>query len=108
LELVNAVKNKEYFSDAYGITNINPLFIDDHGVTVLFLDSRDILFEWCEFTKEMYVLGTNEMEGLANFLYHPKKKLKIVEDTGEMIPVVKLKRQAKEIMKAQLANLRRA
>ena len=56
----------------------------------------------------MYVLGINEMEGLANFLYHPEKKLMIMEDTGEMIPDVELKRQVKEIVKAQLANLKKA
>jgi hypothetical protein len=56
----------------------------------------------------MYVLGINEMEGLANFLYHPEKKLKIMEETGEMIPDVELKRQAKELVEVQLANLKRA
>ncbi|CAG8450859.1 6011_t:CDS:1 [Funneliformis caledonium] len=75
-------ENKEYFSDAYGITNINPLLVDNHGMTVLFLDNRGILFEWCELTRDMYVLGINDMEGLANFLYHPEKKLNIMEDTG--------------------------
>ncbi|RIA95723.1 hypothetical protein C1645_816311 [Glomus cerebriforme] len=69
-------ENKEYFSDAYGITNINPLLVDNYGMTVLFLDSRE-------------------------------KKLKIMEDTGKMVPVVELKRQAKEIVEAQLANLKR-
>jgi len=101
-------ENKEYFSDAYGITNINPLLVDNYGMNILFLDSRGILFEWCEFTKDMYVLGINEMEGLANLLYHPEKRLKIMEDTGEMIPDVELKRQAKEIVKARLANLKKA
>ncbi|RIA82494.1 hypothetical protein C1645_862497 [Glomus cerebriforme] len=101
-------ENKEYFSDAYGITNINPLLVDNYGMNILFLDSRGILFEWCEFTKDMYVLGINKMEGLANLLYHPEKRLKIMEDTGEMIPDVELKQQAKEIVKAQLANLKKA
>jgi hypothetical protein len=100
-------ENKEYFSDAYGITNINPLLVDNYGMTVLFLDSRGILFEWCEFTKDMYVLGINEMEGLANILYHPEKKLMIMKDTGEMIPDVELKRRAKEFVKATYANLKR-
>ncbi|RIA83418.1 hypothetical protein C1645_743067 [Glomus cerebriforme] len=107
-EFVIDQENKDYFSDAYGITNINPLFIDNSGMTVLFLDSRGILFEWCEFTKDMYILGINVMEGLVNILYHPEKKLKVVEDTGEMIPDVELERQAEEIVKAQLANLKRA
>jgi hypothetical protein len=100
-------ENKEYFHDAYGITNINPLLVDNYGMTVLFLDSRGILFEWCEFTREMYVLGINEMEGLANILYHPEKKLMIMEDTGEMIPDAELKSQAKEFAKATYANLKR-
>jgi hypothetical protein len=126
-ELVNAVKNnckfqkfqnrkhewiihqenRKYFSDAYGITDINPLLADNYGFTILFLDSRGILFEWCEYTKDMYLLGINEMEGLANLLYHPEKKLKIFEDTGEMIPDVELERQAKEYVEAEFANLER-
>jgi hypothetical protein len=105
-EFILDQENREYFSDAYGITYINPLLVDDSGLTILFLDSRGILFEWCELTKDMYLLGINEMEGLANFLYHPEKKLKIFEDTGEMIPDVELQRQAKEIVKARLANLK--
>jgi hypothetical protein len=100
-------KNKEYFSDAYGITNINPLLIDNYGMTVLFLDSRDILFEWCEFTKDMYILGINKMEGFANILYHPEKKLMIMEDTGKMIPDVELECQAKEFVEAKFANFKR-
>ncbi|GBB92610.1 hypothetical protein RclHR1_20300003 [Rhizophagus clarus] len=100
-------ENKEYFSDAYGITNVNPLLVDNIGVTVLFLDDRGILFEWCELTKEMHVLGINEMEGLANFLYYPEKKLTIMEDTGEMIPDMELVHQAKELAKAELAELRK-
>ena len=84
------------------------MLVDNSGMTVLFLDSRGILFEWCEFTKDMYVLGINEMEGLANILYHPEKKLKIIEDTGEMIPDVELKRQAKEWADAEFANLAKA
>ena len=100
-------ENKEYFHDAYGITNINPLFVDNYGVTVYFLDSRSILFEWCEFTSEMCVLGINEMEGLANFLYHPEKKLMIMEDTGEMIPDVELQRQVEESVEAIYAKLKR-
>ena len=76
-------------------------------MTVLFLDSRGILFEWCEFTKDMYVLGINEIEGLANILYHPEKKLMIMEDTGKIIPDAKLKCQAKEFAKVTYANLKR-
>lgn len=101
-------ENKEFFSDAYGITNINPLLVDNHGMTVLFLDNRGILFEWCELTRDMYVLGINEMEGLANFLYYPEKKLIIMEETGEMIPNVELERQAKEFAEAEYANLTKA
>jgi hypothetical protein len=43
-------ENKECFNDKYGITNINPLLEDSYGMSVLFLDSCGILFEWCEFT----------------------------------------------------------
>ena len=74
-------------------------------MSVLFLDSRGILFEWCEFTRDMYILGINEMEGLANILYYPEKRCIIIKDTGEVIPDVELERQAKELAVAKLANL---
>ncbi len=101
-------ENKEYFSDAYGITDINPLLVDNYGMTVLFLDCRGILFEWCELTQDMYILGINEMEGLANILNHPEKRCIIIKDTGEVIPYVELVRQAKELAVAKMAKLAKA
>jgi hypothetical protein len=101
-------ENKEYFYDAYGITDINPLLEDDDGMSVLFLDSRGILFEWCELTQDMYILGINEMEGFANILYHPEKKCIIIKDTGEIIPDKELERQAEESAKAEYANIVKA
>jgi hypothetical protein len=44
-----------------------PLLVDRYGGSPMFLDNRDILFEWCEMTQSMYILGINIMEGLANF-----------------------------------------
>lgn len=85
-------ENKEYFNDEYGITDINPLLEDNYGMSVLFLDSRGILFEWCELTQDMYILGINEMEGFANILYHPEKRCIIIKDTGEVIPDLELER----------------
>ncbi|RGB42894.1 hypothetical protein C1646_661879 [Rhizophagus diaphanus] len=52
------------------------------------LYNRDILFERCEMTQSMYILGINIMEGLANFLYHPEKR--------RAIKVDELERQARE------------
>ena len=77
----------------FGITNIHPLFVGCYEMVVLFLDDRGIVFSWCEMTHEMYILGINKMEGLANFLYHPKKRCVIIEDTGEL---VELRRHARE------------
>ena len=101
-------ENKEYFSDEYGITNINPLLEDNYGMSVLFLDSRGILFEWCELTQDMYILGINEMEGFANILYHPEKKCIIIKDTGEIIPDEELEDQAEESAEAEFANIVKA
>jgi hypothetical protein len=101
-------ENKEYFNDAYGITNINPLLEDDDGMSVLFLDSRGILFEWCELTQDMYILGINEMEGFANILYHPEKKCIIIKDIGEIIPDEELERQAEESAETEFANIVKA
>jgi hypothetical protein len=36
------------------------------------------------------------MEGLANFVYHPKKRFAIIEDTGELITEVELRLRARE------------
>ncbi|RIA95264.1 hypothetical protein C1645_734230 [Glomus cerebriforme] len=87
--------DQEYFSDTYGITKICPLLIDRYGGSFMFLDSRDILFEWSEMTQSMYILGINIIEGLANFLYHPEKRC-IIEVDGKLILYEELKRQAIE------------
>ncbi|PKB99535.1 hypothetical protein RhiirA5_461510 [Rhizophagus irregularis] len=93
-------ENKEYFNDAYGITDINPLLEDNDGMSVLFLDSRGILFEWCKLTQDMYILGINEMGGFANIIYHPEKKCIITKDTGEIIPDEELECQAEKSAEA--------
>jgi hypothetical protein len=92
-------ENKEYFNDAYGITDINPLLEDNDG---MFLDSRGILFEWCELTQDMYILGINEIGGFANIIYHPEKKCIIIKDTGEIIPDEELECQAEKSAEASL------
>src|SRR5581483_2746245 len=92
----------KYFSDTFGITNIRPMFVGCYGMVVLFLDDRGILFSWCEMTYEMYILGFNIMEGLANFVYHPKKRCLIDEDTGKLITEVELselRRRVREELK---------
>jgi hypothetical protein len=89
-------EHKNYFSDTFGITNIHPLFVSCYGMVVLFSDNRGIIFSWCEMTHDMYILGFNIMEGLANFVYHPNKKCAIIEDTGELIPEVELSCRARE------------
>ncbi|GBB86190.1 hypothetical protein RclHR1_12630008 [Rhizophagus clarus] len=95
-------EHKKYFSDTFGITNIRPMFVGYSGMVVLFLDDRGILFSWCEMTYEMYILGFNIMEGLANFVYHPKKRCLIDEDTGKLITEVELselRRRVREELK---------
>ncbi|CAG8651727.1 9374_t:CDS:2 [Funneliformis caledonium] len=96
---------REYFNETYRITNIYPLLMDHSGTVMFFLDDRGILFAWCEMTKEMDILGINKIEGLANYLYHPEKVCSIMEDTGELVPRVELKRRVKEEMaKEKLAE----
>ncbi|RIA85231.1 hypothetical protein C1645_741747 [Glomus cerebriforme] len=76
-------------------------------------DNRGILFAWCEMTKEMEILGINKMKGLANYLYHPEKICVIIEETGELVPIVELKRRVmekmakKEMEKEKLAKEKR-
>ena len=82
----------------------------DHSRTVLvFLDDRCIMFEWCEMDRNMYILGINKLEGLANYLYHPDKICVVMED-GELVPEVELTRRIderldnKELMEKKLAE----
>ncbi|RIA92387.1 hypothetical protein C1645_736416 [Glomus cerebriforme] len=89
-------ENREYFDKTYGITYIHPLLVDRSGLVFLFLDNRGIMFKWSEMTQDMHVLGINKMEGLANYLYHPDKVCAIMEDTGELVPIVELNRRVKE------------
>ncbi|RGB31096.1 hypothetical protein C1646_817563 [Rhizophagus diaphanus] len=100
----NWLIDQEYFRDTYGITKIQPLLVDRYGGSFMFLDNRNILFEWCEMTQSMYILGINKMEGFANFLYHPEKRC-IIEVDGKLIPYMELRRQAKESAKVEFANL---
>lgn len=100
----NWLIDRKYFSDTYGITKIHPLLVDHYGGSFMFLDDRNILFEWCEMTQSMYILGINIMEGFANFLYHPEKRF-IIEVDGKLILKMELERQAKESAKIEYANL---
>ncbi|CAG8614290.1 7224_t:CDS:2 [Funneliformis caledonium] len=103
----NWLIDQEYFSDTYGITKIHPLLVDRYGGSLMFLDDRNILFEWCEMTRSMYILGINKMEGFANFLYHPEKRC-VIEVDGKLIPDMELERQAKESAKVEFTNLAKA
>ncbi|CAB4408427.1 unnamed protein product [Rhizophagus irregularis] len=59
-------ENREYFNKTYGITSIQ-------GNVLLFLDDRGIMFKWSEMERGIHILGINNLEGLANYLYHPDK-----------------------------------
>jgi hypothetical protein len=48
--------------------------------------------------KGMHVLGINQVEGLANYLYNPDKICAVMEDTGELVPEMELTRRVKEKM----------
>ena len=81
------------------------MFVGCYGMVVLSLDDRGIVFSWCEMTHDMYILGFNIMEGLANFVYNPEKRCVIDEDTGELITEVELESRAMkelEMVKPQI------
>ncbi|CAB4411201.1 unnamed protein product [Rhizophagus irregularis] len=59
-------ENREYFNKTYGITSIQ-------GNVLLFLDDRGIMFKWSKMERGIHILGINNLEGLANYLYHPDK-----------------------------------
>ncbi|CAI2171891.1 3648_t:CDS:2 [Funneliformis geosporum] len=86
-------RDQEHFNNTYGITYINPLLIDHSGMVVLFLNGRGVMFKLSEMTKDMHI---NKMEDLAKYLYHPEMVCAIMEDTGELVPRVQLKRRVKE------------
>ncbi|CAI2183768.1 19747_t:CDS:2 [Funneliformis geosporum] len=89
-------ENRKFFSKEYGITPIHPLLVDHSRSVLLFLDDRGIIFMWSESESEMCILEINKLEGLANYLYHSNKICVIIEDTGELIPKVELKRRETE------------
>ena len=66
---------------------------------------RGIMFKWSEMTQDMYILGINKMEGLANYLYHPEKVCVIMDDTGELVPRVEIKRWVKKEMAKEKEKL---
>ncbi|PKK61216.1 hypothetical protein RhiirC2_792143 [Rhizophagus irregularis] len=41
-----------------------------------------------EMERGMHILGINNLEGLADYLYHPDKICAVMEDTGELVPAV--------------------
>ncbi|CAB4388943.1 unnamed protein product [Rhizophagus irregularis] len=51
-------------------------------------DDRGIMFKWSEMERGMHILGINNLEGLADYLYHPDKICAVMEDTGELVPAV--------------------
>ena len=97
-------ENKEHFNEKYGITNIHPLFVDHSGMVVSFLDNRNILFAWCEMTREMDIWGINKMEGIANYLYRPEKVCIIMNDGGLVTRVELVRRAEEERAKVKLAK----
>ncbi|EXX69075.1 uncharacterized protein OCT59_010465 [Rhizophagus irregularis] len=89
LELVATLKNDYKFRDFYESTD--GWLIDQENKKHFNekYDDRDILFAWCEMTREMDIWGINKMEGIANYLYHPKKVYVIMND-GKLVTRVEL------------------
>ncbi|CAB4400653.1 unnamed protein product [Rhizophagus irregularis] len=80
-ELVATLKNDYKFRDFYEPTD--EWLIDQENKKHFNekYDDRNILFAWCEMTREMDIWKINKMEGIANYLYYPEKVCVIINDS---------------------------
>ncbi|RIA79442.1 hypothetical protein C1645_840680 [Glomus cerebriforme] len=86
----------EYLNDTYGITGIQPVFIDHSGYVIWLLDKDGNMYQWCEMQQGLRYMGKDLIDGLTNYFIYPENLCEVMEDTGERIPVEEFKREMKE------------
>ncbi|RIA86774.1 hypothetical protein C1645_828775 [Glomus cerebriforme] len=86
----------EYLDETFGITGIQPLFIDHSGLVIWFLDKNGNMYEWDEMQQNLQYMGKDLIDGLTNKFIYPENICVVLEDTGERIPVEEFNRQIEE------------
>jgi len=95
----------EYLAKTFGITDIQPLFIDHSGFVIWMLDKDGTMYEWNEMEKGLRYIGKDLMEGFTNFFFYPDNICQVMENTGERIPVKEFDRRMEERAKEIWNNL---
>ncbi|RIA92949.1 hypothetical protein C1645_820021 [Glomus cerebriforme] len=86
----------EYLNEKFGITDIQPVFIDHSGFVIWLLDKDGNMYEWDEMQQILRYMGKDLIDGLTNNFIYPENICEVIEDTGEWIPVKEFKCQMEE------------
>uniref|UniRef100_A0A1D1Z470 Uncharacterized protein n=1 Tax=Anthurium amnicola TaxID=1678845 RepID=A0A1D1Z470_9ARAE len=86
----------EYLNEVFGITGVQPVFIDHYGLVIWLLDKDGIMYQWNEMERSLRYMGKDLIDGLTNHFIYPGNLCEVMEDTGERIPVEEFKRKMQE------------
>jgi hypothetical protein len=85
----------EYLDEKYGITGIQPVFVDHSGLTIWLLDKNGNMYQWNEMEQNLLYMGKDLIDGLTNNFMHPENICQITKD-GRRVPVMEFENQMKE------------
>ena len=88
----------EYLNEKFGITGIQPVFVDRSGLVIWLLDKDRNMYEWDEMQQDLKYMGKDLTDGLTNYFIYPENICEVMEDTGERVPVKEFKRLIEEEM----------
>jgi hypothetical protein len=86
----------EDLNETFGITGVQPVFIDHSGYTIWLLDEGGNMYQWCEMQRSLRYMGKGLIDGLKNHFIYPENLYEVMENTGERIPVEEFRRKMKE------------
>ena len=70
----------EYLDEKYGITGIQPVFIDHSGLNIWLLDKNGNLYEWNEMEQNLLYIGKDLIDGLTNNFIHPENICQVMSE----------------------------
>ncbi|PKY49823.1 hypothetical protein RhiirA4_528630 [Rhizophagus irregularis] len=94
----------EFLNETFGITGIQPVFIDHSGFVIWLLDKVGNMYQWNEMQRSLRYMGKDLIDGLTNHFIYPEKLCEVMEDTGELIPIEEFKRKMEEKAKRMWDN----
>jgi hypothetical protein len=86
----------EYLNEKFGITGIQPVFVDHSGLVIWLLDKDGNMYEWNEMEQNLLYMGKDLIDGLRNNFIYPENICQVMND-GERVPVMEFKRQVEEM-----------